>query len=325
MSVEDRKEKVYAEPVAAGISTEQLAAELAKVGMLRKTNNGNNEVYLFDNNVSPLLMHEIGRIRELTFRHAGGGTGKALDLDEYDLSPVHPQKQLIIWDPDNREIVGGYRFIFPGHKEKDFSVDRFASSSYFNFSPRFVRKYLPHTMELGRSFVKPEYQSGAMGRKSLFALDNLWDGLGAIIIDNRQIRYLFGKVTMYTHYNLQARNMILYFMLKYFPDPDKLAVPTDQIYIDIHAEEMKQIFTGRGFRENYKILSQEVRKLGENIPPLINAYMNLSPTMRCFGTFINHHFGDVEETGIMITVRDIYIEKINRHLSSYREDFDISQ
>jgi hypothetical protein len=313
------------EPLGEAVPVTELITELSRVGILRKTNNANNEVYLFDHRDSTLLMHELGRIRELTFRHAGGGTGKALDLDEYDLDPDHPQKQLIIWDPDNREIIGGYRFIFPGHKEKDFSVDRFASSSYFTFSRKFIRKYLPHTMELGRSFVKPEYQSTAMGRKSLYALDNLWDGLGAIIIDNRQIRYLFGKVTMYTHYNVQARNMILYFMLKYFPDRDNLAVPDDPINLDIHQGEMKQLFTGKNFKEDLKILSQEVRKLGENIPPLINAYMNLSPSMRCFGTFINHHFGNVEETGIMITVRDIYVGKINRHLASYRQDFNISQ
>ncbi|MGB8359718.1 MAG: GNAT family N-acyltransferase [Bacteroidales bacterium] len=313
------------EPLGEAVPAAELMAELSRVGILRKTNNANNEVYLFDHRDSTLLMHELGRIRELTFRHAGGGTGNALDLDEYDLDPDHPQKQLIIWDPDNREIIGGYRFIFPGHKEKDFSVDRFASSSYFTFSPKFIRKYLPHTMELGRSFVRPEYQSTARGRKSLYALDNLWDGLVAMIIDHRQIRYLFGKVTMYTHYNVQARNMILYFMLKYFPDPDKLAVPDDPIFLDIHEGEMKQLFTGKHFKEDLKILSQEVRKLGEKIPPLINAYMNLSPSMKCFGTFINHHFGNVEETGIMITVRDIYIEKINRHLASYRQDFDLSQ
>ena len=316
---------VAMEPLGEAVPVDELVAELARIGYLRKTNNANNEVYLFDNRTSPLLMHEIGRIRELTFRHAGGGTGKALDLDDYDLNPDYPQKQLIIWDPDNREIIGGYRFIFPEHKEKDFSVDRFASSAYFTFSRKFIRKFLPHTMELGRSFVRPEYQSAAMGRKSLYALDNLWDGLGAIIIDHRQIRYLFGKVTMYTHYNLQARNMILWFMLRYFPDPEKLAIPDDPIFIDVHPDEMKQIFTGKSFKENLKILGQEVRKLGENIPPLINAYMNLSPTMRCFGTFINHHFGNVEETGIMITVRDIYIDKINRHLASYRANFDISQ
>jgi hypothetical protein len=313
------------EPLGEPVPEDELAAELSRIGMLRMTNNANNEVYLFDHRDSPLLMHELGRIRELTFRHAGGGTGKAIDLDEYDLDPDNPQKQLVIWDPDNREILGGYRFIFPGHREKDFTVDRYASSSYFTFSEKFIKKYLPHTMELGRSFVRPEYQSTAMGRKSLFALDNLWDGLGAIVIDNRQIRYLFGKVTMYTHYNVQARNMILYFMLKHFPDPDRLAVPDDPIVLDIHEGEMHQIFTGKTFKDDLKILSQEVRKLGENIPPLINAYMNLSPTMKCFGTFINHHFGNVEETGIMITVRDIYIEKINRHLASYRQDFDISQ
>jgi len=292
------------EPLGEAVPVEEIVAELARIGYMRKTNNANNEVYLFDNRTSPLLMNEIGRIRELTFRHAGGGTGKALDLDEFDLDPDHPQKQLIIWDPDNREIIGGYRFILPDHKEKDFSIDRFASSSYFTFSQKFIKKYLPHTMELGRSFVRPEYQSAAMGRKSLYALDNLWDGLGAIVIDNRQVRYLFGKVTMYTHYNVKARNMILYFLLRYFPDPDKLAVPDDPIVIKIHSEEMKQIFTGKSFKDNLKILGQEVRKLGENIPPLINAYMNLSPTMKCFGTFINHHFGNVEETGIMITVRD---------------------
>jgi hypothetical protein len=313
------------EPLGKAVPVEELMAELSRIGVLRKTNNASNEVYLFDHRSSPVLMHELGRIRELTFRHAGGGTGKALDLDEYDLDPDHPQKQLIIWDPENREIIGGYRFIFPGQKEKGFSVDRYASSAYFTFSPKFNKKFLPHTMELGRSFVRPEYQSGAMGRKSLYALDNLWDGLGAIIIDNRQIKFLFGKVTMYTHYNVQARNMILYFMLKHFPDPERLAVPDDPIILDIHEGEMKQLFTGRNFREDLKILSQEVRKLGENIPPLINAYMNLSPSMRCFGTFINHHFGNVEETGIMITVRDIYIDKINRHLASYRMNFNISQ
>lgn len=313
------------EPIPPALSVEEIKAELLKITLLRKTNNGNNEVYLFDNRTSPVLMQEVGRIREITFRHAGGGTGKGVDVDEYDLSEEHPQKQLIVWDPDNNEIMGGYRFIFRERHEKDFTVDRFASSSYFTFSRKFRRRYLRHTMELGRSFVRPEYQTGAMGRKSLFALDNLWDGLGAIIIDNPQVRYLFGKVTMYTHFNVDARNLILYFMMKHFSDKEGLAIPADQVFIDVHEEEMKKIFTGRNFKEDYKILSQEVRKYKENVPPLIHAYMSLSPTMKCFGTFINHHFGNVEETGIMITVRDMYIDKVNRHLSSYREDFDLSQ
>lgn len=308
-------------PIAAQLPKEQIIAELTSDRLLRKTNNGNNEVYLFDSIASPVLMTEVGRVRELTFRHAGGGTGKELDIDDFDIDPVDPQKQLIVWDPENKELVGGYRIYFPERNSTKNDITKWASSSYFEFSDKFMIKYFPHVMELGRSFVNPEYQSRNMGRKSMYALDNLWDGLGAIILDNHQIKYLFGKVTMYPHFNQRARNMILYFLNKHFNDPDKLVVPKEPADIDLNVEEMKKIFTGWRYKENYKILSREVRNLGENIPPLINAYMNLSPTMRTFGTFINHKFGNVEETGIMITLRDMYVEKINRHLSSYKKDF----
>jgi hypothetical protein len=311
------------EPIIAQLPLDQIISELTRDRLLRKTNYGDNEVYIFDNNDSPVLMHEVGRVREITFRHAGGGTGKAIDIDEFDTDKTNPQKQLIVWDPDNMEVIGGYRFYFPPKGCISSDISKLASSIYFKFSEKFLTKYYPHMMELGRSFVHPDYQSKAMGRKSLYALDNLWDGLGALVLDNHHLKYLFGKVTMYSHFNQNARNMILYFLNKHFGDPDKLVTPLEPARIDLHEEEMKQLFTGKRYKENYKILSAEVRKYGETIPPLINAYMNLSPTMRTFGTFINHHFGNVEETGIMITLRDIYVEKINRHLSSYKHDFMI--
>ena len=310
-------------PIVDQLPKDQIIAELTSDKLLRRTNNGNNKVYIFDNNNSPSLMHEVGRVREITFRHAGGGTGKDIDIDQFDTAREYPQKQLIVWDPENMEIIGGYRFYFPEKDCTDCDITRLASSMYFNFSEKFLSKYYPHLMELGRSFVHPDYQSRAMGRKSLFALDNLWDGLGAIIIDNHHLKYLFGKVTMYTHFNQKARDMILYFLKSHFKDPDNLVTPIEPVNIDIHEEEMKKIFRGWGYKEDYKILSREVRNLNENIPPLINAYMNLSPTMRTFGTFINDKFGEVEETGIMVTLRDIYVEKINRHLSSYKQDFEI--
>lgn len=308
-------------PVAESLPRDQIIAELTPEKLLRRTNNGNNEVYLFDHRNSPALMHEIGRVREITFRHAGGGTGKDIDLDEFDTDNEDPQKQLIVWDPDNRVIIGGYRLYFPPKGCTKCDVTKLASSSYFNFSEKFLKKYYPHMMELGRSFVHPDYQSRAMGRKSLFALDNLWDGLGAIILDNHHLKYLFGKVTMYPHYNQRARDLILYFLKKHFDDPDNLVTPVDPANIQINKDEMKKIFRGWRYKDDYKILSREVRNLGETIPPLINAYMGLSPTMRTFGTFINHKFGETEETGILITLRDIYVEKINRHLASYRNDY----
>jgi hypothetical protein len=312
------------EPVVSRLPIDQIIAELTSDKLLRHTNNASNEVYVFDNNNSPSLMHEVGRVREITFRHAGGGTGHSIDIDSFDTAKEDPQKQLIVWDPENREIIGGYRFYFPPKGCINCDISKLASSSYFNFSDKFLTKYYPHMMELGRSFVHPDYQSRTMGRKSLFALDNIWDGLGAIILDNHHLKYLFGKVTMYTHFNQNARNMILYFLKKHFDDPDNLVTPIEPAQIDLHDDEMKKLFKSRRYKENYKTLSSEVRKLGENIPPLINAYMNLSPTMRTFGTFINHKFGGVEETGIMITLRDIYVEKINRHLASYKKDFMIT-
>jgi hypothetical protein len=312
------------EPIVARLPIDQIMAELTRDKLLRQTNNGNNEVYVFDNNNAPVLMQEVGRVREITFRHAGGGTGHSIDIDNFDTAKEDPQKQLIVWDPENREIVGGYRFYFPPKGCINCDITKLASSSYFYFSDKFHTKYYPHMMELGRSFVHPEYQSRTMIRKSLFALDNLWDGLGAIILDNHHLKYLFGKVTMYTHFNQNARNMILYFLKKHFNDPDNLVTPIEPANIDLHEDEMKKLFRSWRYKENYKTLSAEVRKLGENIPPLINAYMNLSPTMRTFGTFINQKFGGVEETGIMITLRDIYVEKINRHLSSYKKDFMIT-
>ena len=312
------------EPIVAQLPIDKIIAELTKDKFLRNTNNGNNEVYVFDNNTSPVLMQEVGRVREITFRHAGGGTGHSIDIDNFDTALVDPQKQLIVWDPENKVIVGGYRYYFPPKGCTHCDISKLASSSYFKFSEKFLTKYFPHMMELGRSFVHPDYQSRTMGRKSLYALDNLWDGLGAIILDNHHLKYLFGKVTMYTHFNQNARNMILYFLKKHFHDPDDLVVPLDPARIDLHEDEMKKLFRSWRYKENYKTLSAEVRNLGENIPPLINAYMNLSPTMRTFGTFINHKFGNVEETGIMITLRDIYVEKINRHLASYKKDFRIT-
>jgi hypothetical protein len=311
-------------PIAEQLPKDQIVAELTRDKLLRHTNNGNNDVYFFDYRNSPALMHEIGRIREITFRHAGGGTGKDIDIDEFDTDSEDPQKQLIVWDPEHLEIVGGYRLYFPPKGCTKCDVSKLASSSYFRFSDKFLKKYFPHMMELGRSFVHPDYQSRTMGRKSLYALDNLWDGLGAIVLDNHHLKYLFGKVTMYPHFNRKARNMILYFLKRHFNDPDQLVIPLDPAQIDINQEEMRKLFRGWRYRDNYKILSREVRNLGENIPPLINAYMGLSPTMRTFGTFINHKFGNTEETGIMITLRDIYVEKINRHMASYKKDFLIT-
>ena len=291
--------------------------ELTPDKLMRPTNKANNELYIFTHHDSPNLMKEVGRLREIAFRYYGGGTGLSADIDKYDTMD-NPYRQLIVWDPDEEEILGGYRFICGS----DIAFDDkgkpiLATSHLLNFSQEFVSNYLPYTVELGRSFVSLEYQSTLRSRKGIFALDNLWDGLGALSVIDPTLKYFFGKVTMYGTYNKNARNMILYFMHKHFPDKDKLITPIVALETNTDIKKMESLFVGKTFKEDYKILNREVRALKLNIPPLINAYMSLSPYMRVFGTSINDEFGDVEETGIMIEIEQILEDKRIRHIESY--------
>ncbi len=303
--------------VIAPVPKEALLAELTPDKLMRKTNKGDNEIYIITHQDSPNVMREIGRVREITFRDAGGGTGEEIDIDPYDTCN-DPYKQLIVWNPQAHEIIGGYRYILCNNLPVDENgIVQLATTQLFNFSEKFVKEYLPYTLELGRSFVVPHYQSSKAGAKALFALDNLWDGLGALIVDHPEMKYFFGKVTMYTHFHTQARNLIQYFFLKYFKDTENLVTPIKPMDLGINMEEMEKVFNGGSYKEDYKILSQKVREFGENIPPLINAYMNLSPSMKTFGAVINDHFGAVEETGIIVTISDIYEAKKDRHIETY--------
>jgi hypothetical protein len=300
------------------VDRELIERELTEDKFLRKTNNSKNLLYVITHHDSPNIMQEIGRLREVAFREAGGGTGKDVDIDKYDTSE-NPYSQLIVWDPEIKEILGGYRFIICSDLPQNKDISSFlATSRLFIFSDKFKNEYLPYTIELGRSFVQPMFQSTRLKKKSVYVLDNLWDGLGAIWIKNQKIKYFFGKVTMYTSYNEEARNLILYFLNKHFSDSDDLLTPLHALELNLDENKIKSILKSDNYVDDLKILSQEVRARGEVIPPLINAYINLSPTMRCFGTVLNTHFGDVEETAIMVTQADMYPAKIERHIKSFK-------
>lgn len=305
------------QPIIPPVRRHLLEAELTKERFVRKTNNGNNEIYIITHHDSPNLMQEIGRLREVTFRNAGGGTGKEIDIDDFDTS-AFPYKQLLVWNPEEREIVGGYRFIRCGDAPKDENGNpQLATVELFYFTQKFLNDYLPFTIELGRSFVQPRFQPSVDNRRGLFSLDNLWDGLGALVVDNPDIRYLFGKVTMYTHFNVRARDMILCFLNHYFPDNEILVYPHKPLAIESDIKEFDALFKGLSYKDGHRVLNQNVRSLNENIPPLVNSYMNLSATMKTFGTSLNEHFGNVEETGILVTINDIYDTKKERHITSY--------
>ena len=305
------------QPIIAPIPAEVIKRELTPERQLRMTNKSNNEIYIVTAHNAPNVLLEIGRLREIAFREAGGGTGKDCDLDEFDTCE-NCYKQLIVWNPEAEEIIGGYRYL-EGTKWDiiDEGQPNLATSHMFHFSDRFMREYMPYTIELGRSFVSLPYQSSRMGAKSLFALDNLWDGLGALTVVMPNVRYFFGKMTMYPSYIREGRDMILYFLRKYFGDKDQLVVPLKPLKIETDEHVLEGLFSGNNFKEDYRILNREVRRLGYNIPPLVNAYMSLSPTMKLFGTAINYGFGDVEETGILIAMDEILEEKRLRHIDSF--------
>ena len=305
------------EEIIAPIPVEVLKAELTPDKQLRSTNKSNNEIYIITAHDAPNVMQEIGRLREITFRLAGGGTGKSADIDEFDTCE-NCYKQLIVWNPDAQEIIGGYRYLMGDEWDYDEEGQPILATSHmFRFSEKFIKEYAPYTIELGRSFVTPEYQSSKMGAKSLFALDNLWDGLGALTVINPNMKYYFGKMTMYPSYIRFGRDLILYFLKKHFDDKEGLIFPMKPLKMDTPEEELKQVFCGRDFKEDYRILNGGIRALGFNIPPLVNAYMNLSPTMKLFGTAINYGFGDVEETGILIAVDEILESKRQRHIETF--------
>lgn len=305
------------EPIVPPADKSLLEEELLEAIFVRNTNNGHNKIYIFTAHDSPNLMREVGRLREITFRDAGGGTGKEIDIDQFDLADP-PFQQLIVWDPEEKEIVGGYRFILGRQISCNMQgCLNSPTAELFAFSEKFVRDYLPLSIELGRSFVQPEFQPTVNLKKGLYSLDNLWDGLGAMIIDHPDIRYFFGKMTMYPDYNRTARDIVLRFLKNYFPDNEHLMTPKFTLKTETEEAYLDTLFTGDSYEENYKILVHEVRRHNENIPPLVNAYMNLSPTMLTFGTSLNHEFGEVEETGIMVSIDDIYPRKKDRHLSSY--------
>ena len=309
--------------IIAPVPVEAIMEELTEEKFFRKTNNGGNEIYVLTAHESPNIMREIGRLREISFRDSGGGTGLDCDIDEFDTREENFFYQLIVWNPTDRAIVGGYRFLLCDHLpiDENGQVDT-PTSELFLYSEKFVKEYLPYTIELGRSFVQPNYQPSKSLAKGMYSLDNLWDGLGSLIDIYPEAKYYFGKVTMYPQLERTSRDMILYFMQNQFPDKDHLVTVRPELNLPILAdpEWLASIFNADNYRDNYKILVKLVRERGAAVPPLVNAYMNLSPTLRSFGTALNPGFGKVEETGILVTISDMFEEKVKRHLTYDKDD-----
>jgi len=306
--------------IIPAIPTEVIKGELTKEKKLRNTNKGHNEIYVIDCHNAPNTLREIGRLREITFRDSGGGTGMEADLDRFDYLEV-PYQQLIVWDPDAERIIGGYRFILGKNaRMMENGQPEITSAHMFHYSADFIDNFLPHTIELGRSFVVPDYQSSKAGAKALFALDNLWDGIAAIVMQYPDVMYLLGKMTIYRSYNRTARNLIFYYLWKHFGDKENLITPYHPVPEEENPEMVGLILRDEDTKLDYRNLKDAVHRLGCAIPPLVNSYMTISPSLKMFGTGINDEFGDIYDTGILICFNEMYDDKRLRHVLSYVQD-----
>ena len=280
--------------------------------LLRPSNKADNLIYDITSHECPNVMREIARLREISYRDGGGATGREMDIDEMDTMPK-PYHQLLVWDPTNRQIIGGYRYLLGSEAEIRDGQPFITSAHLFHYSERFIRDYLPKTIEFGRAFVQPMYQKREMGVKALFALDNIWDGIGAIMHNNPQLQYMIGKVTIYPDYNATARELIYAYLDRFHRGEEGLIAP----YHPLPLPTIDNPFEGTDPQENYHILQHAVREQGTVIPPMFSAYLNITNDLQFFGNAINDELANVYETGIMVDLNTVYQEKIERYITPY--------
>lgn len=303
-----------------------IRSELHEGLKLRDTNRAGNELYSFRAYEAPNTMLEIGRLREEAFRPAGAGSGKAADIDEYDIDP-EGYKQLIVWDPNTQEILGGYRYIHCKDAIEKLPDGNYtthlSSAELFEFNNTFIEEYLPKTIELGRSFVRNDLQNTGSKNgapRSIFTLDNLWDGLGALMLYYDDCQYFFGKMTMYETYNVKARDLIYYYLATYFQPKEQLVTMKYPIPSQTPIYELKKVITGYDAKGDYRAMSKAIRDMGAAIPPLVNAYISLTDRLIVFGTSYNPFFGNALEASILVPMEEITPEKKKRHIDSFLRD-----
>ncbi|MCQ2059481.1 MAG: GNAT family N-acetyltransferase [Bacteroidaceae bacterium] len=306
------------------VDRELLKAELSEQNRLRFTCKNNNQIYVFTAQQAPNLMREVGRLRELSYRASGGGRGKSVDIDEFDTMEI-PYRQLIVWDPDNEEILGGYRFIVG--TDVCFDTDGqpiLATAHSFHFSQKFIQEYLPYTIELGRAFVQPAYQSTQQGAKSLFALDNLWDGLGALLVMIPECKYCIGKMTVYRSVPVGLRDILRFFLVKYYADKESLVYPTDPLEYQTDKETLATLVSGNNFKEDYLFVKNYMRHAGFCIPPLINSYILLANSMKIFGSAVCSDSTKEEDTAMLMSIDQMNPDKLMRHVLTFSRESALS-
>ena len=282
--------------------------ELKFSQLLGETKDG-KKIYLYSSsNNNSIIINEIGRLREISFRKVGEGLNKKRDIDKYD----RYYKHIILWDNEDLEIVGAYRIAECAQIVQKFGINALYTTTLFNYNEKFMH-YLPESIELGRSFVQPKYWGSR-------ALDYLWYGIGAYLRNNPQIKYMYGPVSLSERYSKVAKDMILYFYDKNFKDEHNLVeakIPynfkTDEMLIKNLHEELNS----KQYKENFKTLKKALSSINANVPTLYKQYADLCEEggIKFCAYNIDHDFSSCIDSFIVVDIAKIKNSQKKRYIA----------
>jgi hypothetical protein len=299
---------IAASPVIDPISPTLLERDLTPDRLARRWNG--LDIYILKGLDVPHVLDEIGRIREIEFRREGGGTGRDKDVDTFDLGDVS-YWQIVTWDPIEREIVSTYRYLIGSEALQQKGPEAFATYELFDFSDEFICRYLPYTIELGRSVVNRQ------AKKKRLGLWAAWLGLGVIITEYPEMDYFFGKVTIPPSYPEDARDLLCNFWECVLPGQSHLVRPRAVVKVAGKGSGTSDFETNRNFETHYENLQERLKTWGVTVPPLMNSYLGLTSNIETFGTVVNRHFGNAFETSILLPIRDIHPKRREQFIESY--------
>ncbi|MFX4280830.1 GNAT family N-acyltransferase [Aliarcobacter butzleri] len=280
--------------IAHPVSKIDLYNELKKSPLLGQTNDG-KKIYLYDYVEDSIVLKELGRLREISFRKVGEGVNKKRDIDKYDVYYQH----IILYDKNELEIVGAYRIGNSDVIFKEFGTKGFYSNTLFQYNDEFMF-YLQNSIELGRSFVQPKY----WGTR---ALDYLWYGIGAYVKANPNIKYMFGPVSISGAFPAIAKDMLVFYYNYYYSSEKNLVEARTPFSYSSHIHDIKEFFTLEDKKRDFKSLKIALSNIGVNVPTLYKQYseLTLDDGVKFLDFNVDKNFGDCIDSFILVEIDKI--------------------
>jgi len=271
-----------------------LLYELKNSELIGQTTDG-KKIYLYDYTDDSVVLKELGRLRELSFRKVGEGINKKRDTDKFDIYYQH----IILWDDNDLEIVGSYRIGNSNFIYKNIGVKGFYSNTLFKYNED-LTPYLKNSIELGRSFVQPKY----WGTR---ALDYLWYGIGAYLKKNPNIKYMFGPVSMSASLPKVAKDMMVFYYSHYFKEEKALVTPRLPYQYSNNISELDNIFSLDDRKKDFKLLKSTLSNMNSSVPTLYKQYSDIAEEggVKFLGFNIDPDFGDCVDGFILVNVKEI--------------------